>query len=102
MANEKRETFMKGHNTCWYEKISGMLFRIYQCHKPGQTKEYKQLLLPRDIRDKLMKLAHETILASHMGIKKTIDWIMSGFPWPGIQSDGADIANHVIFAQRQY
>jgi hypothetical protein len=34
-----------------------------------------------------MKLAHETLMAGHLGVKKTTDRVTSEFYWPGIQAD---------------
>ena len=34
-----------------------------------------------------MKVGHKTIMASHLGPRKTTDRIMTNFYWPGIQSD---------------
>ena len=47
----------------------------------------KQLVVPKQLRVKVMKLAHETLLGGHLGMKKTTDRIMSSFYWPGLQRD---------------
>ena len=34
-----------------------------------------------------MEIAHESIMAGHMGIKKTTDRIQKAFHWPGIKGN---------------
>ena len=87
IARERRDPRQKGHNQYWYEEEDGVLYRIFQCLKPGQLSEIKQLVVPKDLRERVLKLAHQSILAGHMGVKKTLDRILSNFHWPGIQGD---------------
>ena len=86
-AEKGEEPFQRKHNQYWYEIRDGLLYRIFQCLKPGQRCEVKQLVVPTTLRGQIMKLAHESILAGHMGVKKTLDRIMSNFHWPGIHGD---------------
>ena len=50
-------------------------------------KTTSQLVVPSSLTDKVMTLAHESIMAGHLGILKTIDRIVAEFFWPGICSD---------------
>ena len=34
-----------------------------------------------------MTLAHESLMAGHLGIRKTIDWVVAEFFWPGVCGD---------------
>ena len=86
-AENREEPFRKKHNQYWYEMQNGLLYRIFQSLKPGQRTEVKQLVVPCSLRDQIMKVAHESILAGHMGVKKTLDRILTNFHWPGIQGD---------------
>ena len=38
-----------------------------------------QLVVPEGFREKVPRLAHETLLTEHLGIKKTLDRIVSEF-----------------------
>ena len=38
-----------------------------------------QLVIPVGFREKVLRLAHETLLTEHMGIKKTLDRVVSEF-----------------------
>ncbi|XP_040070203.1 uncharacterized protein LOC115319763 [Ixodes scapularis] len=64
--------------------INGILFRRY---KLPSKKEMEQLVVPSDLRDFVLKMAHEGILAGHQGIKRTTDRILEEFYWPGVQGD---------------
>ena len=46
-----------------------------------------QVVVPSEHRKRVMSLAHESIDAGHLAVKKTIDWITTSFHWPGITSD---------------
>jgi hypothetical protein len=59
----------------------GILYRRFK-NRLGYT--ILQLVLPRKFREKVMLLAHENILAGHMGVKKTYEKISAHFFWPGI------------------
>jgi hypothetical protein len=49
--------------------------------------ELTQLVVPKSLRDKVLSIAHESLLGAHMGAKKTEDKIEQAFYWPGIQAD---------------
>ena len=38
-----------------------------------------QLVVPEGFREKVLRLAHETLLTEHLGIKKTLDRVVSKF-----------------------
>ena len=63
-------------------KKNGILFREFLSPKYGQG--IKQIVLPSALRDRVMKIAHESLLGGHLGTQKTADKIMSQFHWPGI------------------
>jgi hypothetical protein len=46
-----------------------------------------QIVLPRQLRDMILKLGHDIPLAGHLGNKKTRDRIMQHCFWPGIFND---------------
>ena len=42
-----------------------------------------QLVVPESFREKVLRLAHETLMSGHLGIKKTMDRVLTEFFWPG-------------------
>ena len=50
-------------------------------------KPLKQVVVPVQLRNRIIELAHGSIMGGHMGIKKTTDKIQSAFYWPGFQGD---------------
>lgn len=65
----------------------GLLFRHFQCKTVENGKLFKQLCVPEPLRKQVMKLAHDSVMGGHLGIKKTSDKILSQFWWPGILAD---------------
>ena len=43
--------------------------------------------MSKQFRPHVLKLAHESILSGHLGIKKTQSKILTQFYWPGISGD---------------
>ena len=50
-------------------------------------KPVKQVMVPKQLRPRIMEVAHGSIMGGHLGIKKTTDKIQSAFYWPDIQGD---------------
>lgn len=46
-----------------------------------------QLVLPHELRDGVLEVAHDAILGGHLGCQKTLDRVQSNFYWPGMQAD---------------
>jgi hypothetical protein len=66
----------------------GVKTKIYVQNKMiSNGKTFNQLIVPKNYRNLTMKLAHETLMAGHLGVKKTTDSVTSEFYWPGIQAD---------------
>ena len=59
-------------------KKKGILYRITK-KIDVEKEELKQILVPKDLRKKVMEVAHDTMLAGHMGVKKTEDRILTNF-----------------------
>ena len=49
-----------------------------------------QIVLPQKCRLEVLQLAHDAMLAGHLGVSKTKDRILSHFYWPGIFKQVAD------------
>ena len=59
-----------------------------------------QLMIPEDFREKVLRLAHETLMSGHLGIKKTLDRVVSEFFWPGVCGDVARFCKSCDICQR--
>ena len=46
-----------------------------------------QRVIPESFREKVLRLAHETFMSGHLGIKKTMDRVLTEFFWPGVCGD---------------
>lgn len=77
----------RGNQIYKYEVKNSILYRVYNQVRGSTSVKVKQIVVPTPYRKQLMKLAHETIVGGHMGIRKTSDRITSSFHWPGIISD---------------
>ena len=64
-----------------------MAFNIESFRKVQNGKEFTQLVVPLIYSRKVMKLAYESILASHMSTARTVSRVLAEFYWPVVQSD---------------
>ena len=67
-----------------YEVTGGLLRRTYTNTSGHQV---KQLVVPKELRPKVLALAHDAIMTGHLGIKKTSDRELANFFWPGLTGD---------------
>ena len=70
--------------TVQYQVSIGILYRMFQV--PGKP-EIKQVMVPKELRQAVLGLAHDSVMSGHEGVHKTTDRIMSNFWWPGIRDD---------------
>ena len=63
-----------------FVRKKGLLYRQFT----KGNKVTLQLVIPVGFREKVLRLAHETLLTEHLGIKKTLDRVVSEFFWPGV------------------
>ena len=80
-------------------KEKGILYRITK-KIDVEKEELKQILVPKDLRKKVMEVAHDKMLAGHMGVKKTEDRILTNFYWPGIHQDVVSFCRSCDVCQR--
>ncbi|XP_041424995.1 uncharacterized protein LOC121395491 [Xenopus laevis] len=73
----------------WHEN------RLYRESMPTTTPEKwvsdRQLVVPLQFREQLLRIAHEIPLAGHLGVQKTKARLVHNFYWPNM---GTDIANY--------
>ena len=63
-----------------------LLFRIHQSLVRDE-RVTRQLVVPKGRREAVMRMAHESIMAGHMGTRRTTDRVESHFYWPGLHQD---------------
>lgn len=78
---------MRGQAETSFEVKGGVLYLVYKHPYVNGGKPLKQVMVPVQLRNRIIELAHGSIMGGHMGIKKTVDKIQSAFYWPGIQGD---------------
>lgn len=55
-----------------------------------EWKKISQIILSKPCRKEVLALAHDSRLAGHLGVRKTLQKIWSTFYWPGTKRDVAD------------
>jgi len=71
-------------NTVKFVLKRGLLHRLFTNLMGTET---KQLVIPQPLRKGALELAHESVMAGHLGITKTVDRLLSQFWWPGVGAD---------------
>ena len=82
-----------------HEKRKGILYRITK-RVDIEKEKLKQILVPKDLKKKVMEVAHDTMLAGHMEVKKTEDRILTNFYWSGIHQDVVSFCRSCDVCQR--
>ena len=72
-----------------YEIRNGVLYRIFQ--KTDCSMKLKQVLVPLKLRNQVLKLAHDTLMSGHCGVRRTLERVTSNFYWPGV---GKEVARY--------
>ena len=73
---------------------------IYRKFKSSSQDESSQLVVPKQFRSTVLKLAHETVLSGHFSTKKTVSRILADFWWPGCQADCSRFCKSCDICQR--
>ena len=79
-----------------FVRKKGLLYRQFT----KGNKVTLQLVVPVGFRETVLRLAHETLLTEHLGIKKTLDRVVSEFFWPGVCDDLARFCKSCDICQR--
>ena len=53
----------------------------------GNTQEYEQIVLPKNYRSQVLKIAHNLPMAGHLGPEKTAKRLLRRFYWPTLFKD---------------
>ena len=100
LAN-KGETLRSGKENEYYFKYDkGVLTRYFKSPRIAHGDVVKQVVVPFSLREKVMKLAHESIMAGHLALGKTMGRILSSFYWPNINDDVAKFVKSCDVCQR--
>ncbi|XP_052809601.1 uncharacterized protein LOC128238066 [Mya arenaria] len=67
--------------------IKGIICREFVSPTVDHGKRYLQMVVPKNYREKVMSLAHDSIMSGHLAVKRTVAKVLSEFYWPGVQAD---------------
>ena len=82
------ETFQKPRASVHFEVRDDVLMRV---HTHKETKEEStQIVVPTVLRNSVLKIAHDSIMAGHMGNNSTRKRLMQHFYWRGFSKDVCD------------
>jgi len=74
---------------CYYLR-NNVLMRKWRPREVSSSHEWRvihQVVIPPLYRPEILRLAHDTPLAGHLGVNKTYRRILNHFYWPGIRKD---------------
>lgn len=75
----------KKYGSVRFEVKKDLLYRRFTPLKGGNA--VKQLVVPKEMREKVISVAHDGLLSGHCGIKRTKDRVLSNFYWRDIDDD---------------
>ena len=96
-AEEGQTKSCKGGGQVSFVLRNNLLYRMYETK--DNRKSY-QLVVPKKCRESVMKLAHEALMAGHLGIRKTSDRVLAEFYWPGVCSEVSRYCRSCDICQR--
>ena len=68
--SKKRDLTKHGEFEVKFEKCQGILYRIRRSID-GLGETWKQIMVPKSLRIRVMEVAHNSIFGGHLGVKKT-------------------------------
>ena len=84
--SKKQDLTKCGEFEVRFEKRQRLLYRIrHWIDGLGET--WKQNMVPKSLRIRVMEVAHDSIFGEHLGVKKTKDRIQTNFYWPRMHND---------------
>ncbi|XP_072182290.1 uncharacterized protein [Diadema setosum] len=72
---------------CYFYWEGGILFRHWRKKGATQGQEFRQVVVPKQYRRELLGMAHDNLMAGHLGVEKTKDRILRNYYWPGLFRD---------------
>ena len=73
----------KGKSKYSFELRNCILVRIFSC----EEQEKVQIMVPKELRAKILSAAHDKPFSGHMGTRRTLYRLTQSFYWPGVSRD---------------
>ena len=83
-----------------FEKREGILYRVFSHPKVNGGNEIRQVVVPGNLRNQVIELAHSSLMGGHMRIRKKSDRLLSNFYWPGLHDDVARFCKSCDICQK--
>lgn len=98
-----RQGDSEGDRVAFYYK-DGILYRQWRPRgtDAGDVRRCEQLVLPRQCRSLILRVAHDIPMAGHLGTTKTKDRILQRYYWPGIFKEIAEYCRSCDVCQRSH
>ena len=91
-----KDALKQGEALISYEIRNGLLIRLFV--KDGDNTV--QMLVPEELRGKIIALGHDGLWSGHMGMEKTEERVKTSFYWPGLSKDVRDYCNSCLECKR--
>ena len=85
-TDEEVQRWMREENPSRVVQKEGILLRKWR-RRDLKEPEVLQLVLPKEYRTPVLKLAHSVPISGHLGREKTMQRILARFYWPTVQKD---------------
>ena len=74
---------------CFYLNPDGVLMRKWRASDASahSWNEIHQVVTPTQYREEILRLAHESPMGGHLGVRKTLDRVRHHFYWPNVLKD---------------
>ncbi len=86
VRNERGEKRTRSGRS-WFVTEGGVLYRKFESAAFNNGKEVRQVVVPKVLRQQVLVLVHDCITSGHLGVKRTMDRVLSNFFWPGLGGD---------------
>ena len=82
----------------------GLLFRCTHCAtgKGKLTRQINALLVPAELRTRVLELAHSHPIYGHQGEQATYHMIKNSYFWPGMKADTLNFVHKCSFCQGKH
>jgi hypothetical protein len=99
LAEEEATASVRSGKVRWFKR-KGVIYREYVSPKVNSGRKFNQLVVPKEFRESVMELAHESVMSGHLATKRTVCRVLSRFYWPGVQSDTKRFCQSCDICQR--
>ena len=59
----------KKYGKAWYSVHEGLTTRQYKSTVAGHDQHVRQIVVPKEVRVQVLMLAHDAVMAGHLGVK---------------------------------